>query len=155
MISSEPGKYVPSIHAIHLFSKAFRWHNTTHIVFAASVLLLHIMRFKEVTPCEWWEANVKVVEMAVELLEAMDECEVAKKAAGVIKRCLNVAKSLATAATALESSTDFDKNSLFDSFPTQYLEQTMELTDTVCSNLFSPLYETNYASVSCARARLS
>jgi len=56
------------------------------IVFAASVLLLHIVKFRSLVPGSWAETNIKVVDMAVELLEAMDESVVAKRAAELIKQ---------------------------------------------------------------------
>jgi hypothetical protein len=69
-----------------------RWYNTTYIVFAASVLLLHLLRFRETTPFELQQTNIQVVEMAVELLEAMDESVVAKRAAELTKQSLSVVK---------------------------------------------------------------
>jgi hypothetical protein len=67
--------------------------------------------------------------MAVELLEAMDESIVAKKAAGLIKQSLSVVKISVVTNNAVESSIGFD-NSHSGLFMPQSFDQ--NLTDTVC-----------------------
>jgi hypothetical protein len=76
-----------------ILTNTLRWYNTTYIVFAASILLLHLLRFQESTQKDIRQANIQVVEMAIGLLEAMDESVVAKRAAELIKQSLSVVKS--------------------------------------------------------------
>jgi hypothetical protein len=74
-------------------TNTLRWYNTTYIVFAASILLLHLLRFRELTSKDLQQTNIQVVEMAIGLLEAMDESVVAKRAAELIKQSLSVVKN--------------------------------------------------------------
>jgi hypothetical protein len=78
-------------------------------------------------PSPWVEANIKVVEMAIELLEAMDESVVAKRAAELLKKNLTVVKYIVVGA-------DYTAPPSYDTAPLhhldpQYLEQ--ELDDKV------------------------
>jgi hypothetical protein len=98
-------------------------------VFAASILLLHIARFRSFNSCGWVEVNMKVVEMAVEILEAMDESVVAKRAAELINQSLSVIKTPILPSNAVESSDGFAESPP-DLFKSQSFEQ--GLTDTVC-----------------------
>jgi hypothetical protein len=76
-----------------------RFYNTTYTVFAASIILVYVTQEAsegETAPL------LKLVGMAVEILETMDECVVAAKAAQMLRRAAERAerKSSATAAAA-------------------------------------------------------
>ena len=62
-----------------------RWYNTTYVMFATSTLLLPMVKLgmcPETIPLR------RSVEMALEILEAMDESVVARKSVDLIKRYL-------------------------------------------------------------------
>ncbi|KAH8201690.1 hypothetical protein TruAng_004128 [Truncatella angustata] len=65
------------------------YYNTTYTVFAASVILVYVM--KEATETET-EPLLKVVAMAIEILETMDECVVALKAAKLMQKSIDKAR---------------------------------------------------------------
>jgi hypothetical protein len=65
-----------------------RWYNTTYVMFAVSVLLLYVSRVR--TPAQS-PSVVKSIEMAVEILDAMDESVVAQKSAEIIRHSLKEA----------------------------------------------------------------
>lgn len=60
-----------------------RFYNTTYTVFAASIILVYVMR--EAT-AEGSAPLLKQVDMAIEILEIMDECVVALEAARLLRR---------------------------------------------------------------------
>ncbi|KAJ6006715.1 hypothetical protein N7451_004659 [Penicillium sp. IBT 35674x] len=66
-----------------------RYYNTTYIIFAASITLVYI--FQKAGESEL-DALLKLVEMAVEILEIMEESVVTTKAAMLIRRALNRAQ---------------------------------------------------------------
>jgi hypothetical protein len=59
-----------------------RWYNTTYIMFAASILLLPVYRLGVTTDTN---PLLMFVDMAVEILEAMDESVVARRSAELLK----------------------------------------------------------------------
>lgn len=59
-----------------------RWYNTTYIMFAASIILLRITRLDAMPETK---SLLKNIDMAIEILDAMDECVVAKKSAELIR----------------------------------------------------------------------
>ncbi|KAF7588352.1 hypothetical protein BBP40_005781 [Aspergillus hancockii] len=72
------------IYRIHTFFRCW-WYNTTYVMFATSTLLLPMSKLgmcAETIPLR------RSVEMAVEILEAMDESVVARKSVEIIKRYL-------------------------------------------------------------------
>lgn len=68
-----------------------RFYNTTYILFASSVLLLYIVY--EASESEK-SSLFGFVEMAVTILEAMEDCVVAKKAAIMVQRASERAKEI-------------------------------------------------------------
>jgi len=66
-----------------------RWYNTTYVMFAASSLLLYVTRVLTPTQCP---LAVRSIEMAVEILEAMDDSIVARKSAEIVKQTLKEAR---------------------------------------------------------------
>lgn len=79
-----------------------RFYNTTYTVFAASIILVYVTQ--EATESELGPL-LKLVSMAVEILETMDECVVAIKAAQLLRRASEKAGKKFSAA---ESSTAAD-----------------------------------------------
>lgn len=74
------------VHEAMIANSFFRtwWDNTMHILFATAVLLLHTSRDGRSQP-----PNIPPqVDIAVEILEAMDECMVARKSANIIRHML-------------------------------------------------------------------
>ena len=83
-----------------------RFYNTTYIVFAASIILVYILQQGSNGTAETTGPWLKLVSMAVEVLESMDECVVAVNAAGILQNVLqrletklSLPKSQATATT--------------------------------------------------------
>jgi hypothetical protein len=74
-----------------------RFYNTTYTLFAASVILVYIMQD---TSAISRELLLRHIEMSIEILESMDECIVAKKAAKMIQRALNRAEDTTTTVEA-------------------------------------------------------
>jgi len=74
------------IHETYRLHSFFRtwWYNTTYVTFAASVLL-YFSRFQMQLQGKSVEREI---EMAIEILDAMDESIVARKLAEIVKRCL-------------------------------------------------------------------
>lgn len=66
-----------------------RFYNTTYTVFAASVIVVYIM--KEATEVEM-DSLLRLVGMAIEILETMDDCVVALKASRLLQRAMERAK---------------------------------------------------------------
>ncbi|KAB8255400.1 RmlC-like cupin [Aspergillus pseudonomiae] len=72
------------IYRVHTFFRCW-WYNTTYVMFATSTLLLPMVKLgmcPETIPLR------RSVEMALEILEAMDESVVARKSVDLIKRYL-------------------------------------------------------------------
>lgn len=67
----------------------YRYYNTTYTLFAVSILLVYIVQ--EASESEK-TSLYEYVEMSIEILETMDDCVVAKKAAKMIHRALSRAK---------------------------------------------------------------
>ncbi|KAJ5814626.1 C6 transcription factor [Penicillium riverlandense] len=65
------------------------FYNTTYIIFAASMILVYIFQAAEETELN---ALFRLVEMAIEILEIMEESVVAAKAAKLIQRALSRAQ---------------------------------------------------------------
>lgn len=82
---SELGASYSSRIGVVAVTKLVRWYNTTYIMFAASVILLRITRLDD-TPDTG--SLLKNISMAIEILDAMDECVVAKKSAELIRLSL-------------------------------------------------------------------
>ncbi|RHZ60795.1 uncharacterized protein CDV56_104166 [Aspergillus thermomutatus] len=72
------------IFRIHTFFRCW-WYNTTYVMFATSTLLLPMSKLGL---CDETIPLLRSVEMAVEILEAMDESVVAKKSVEIIKHYL-------------------------------------------------------------------
>ena len=72
-----------------IVANSFRWYNTTYVMFAASSLLLYVTRVLTPTQCP---SAVRSIEMAVEILEAMDDSIVARKSAEIVKQTLKEAR---------------------------------------------------------------
>ncbi|KAF2668886.1 Zn(II)2Cys6 transcription factor [Microthyrium microscopicum] len=88
-------------YTIHSFFRTW-WYNTTYVMFAVSVLLLYISRVR--TPLQS-PSVVKTIEMAVEILDAMDESVVARKTAVIIKDSLREAMEASAEPAAPTSTT--------------------------------------------------
>lgn len=69
-----------------------RFYNTTYTVFASSMILLYMAQAGDSTELQRLS---RYVEMAVEILEVMDESVIAVKSAGLIKRALDRVKASA------------------------------------------------------------
>jgi len=76
-------------HEMEAPTNFYRWYNTTYVMFAASSLLLYVTRVRTPTQCP---LIVKNIEMAVEILEAMDDSVVARKSADIVKQTLKEAR---------------------------------------------------------------
>ncbi|KAK2804761.1 hypothetical protein FQN51_001402 [Onygenales sp. PD_10] len=73
---------------VHVFFRTW-FYNCVYCSFAVSILLLYTIRVENsLVP-----ANIRFVEMAVEILEAMDESVVARKSAEIIKHYLGEAQN--------------------------------------------------------------
>ncbi|KAH9211559.1 hypothetical protein DL95DRAFT_234397, partial [Leptodontidium sp. 2 PMI_412] len=74
---------IQTIHNVFMVQTFFRswWWNTTYIMFAATLLLLHA---NTPTSSPQRDALLSSVDMAVKILEAMDESVVAKRSADII-----------------------------------------------------------------------
>jgi hypothetical protein len=69
----------------HVFFRTW-WYNTTYTLYAASIILCYIT---QAAPSEEKPALFRLVDMTIEVLEAMDENMVAKKANEIIKQTLS------------------------------------------------------------------
>jgi hypothetical protein len=74
-----------------ILSDRDRWYNTTYVLFAASILLL-LLKTNTTTVLRQRSSLLKSVDLAVEILEAMDESFVAKRLAELISRNLKEVK---------------------------------------------------------------
>lgn len=98
------------VHEAMIANSFFRtwWDNTTHILFATGVLLLHTSRGGQ----DFQGPNTAPqVDVAVEILEAMDECMVAGKSANIIRRMLAQVKGQPAPILKTAAESDNDKNS--------------------------------------------
>jgi hypothetical protein len=68
----------------HVFFRSW-WYNTTYILYAASIILSYATQS---APSGEKPELFKLIDMAIEVLEAMDECFVASKAGEMIKQAL-------------------------------------------------------------------
>jgi hypothetical protein len=68
----------------HVFFRSW-WYNTTYILYAASIILSYATQS---APSGEKPELFKLIEIAIEVLEAMDECFVASKAGEMIKQAL-------------------------------------------------------------------
>lgn len=109
MISSRLG--MQRKFARYLYGKRINWlirfYNTTYTVFAASIILLYIEKCS--AGPEEVRSLFKFVNMAVEILEIMDECVVALEAARLLRRATEKAESRLSsenASTDCEEPTD-------------------------------------------------
>ncbi|KAK4119489.1 hypothetical protein N657DRAFT_581552 [Parathielavia appendiculata] len=79
------------------------FYNTTYTVFAASIILVYVAQ--EATESEI-QPLLKLVSMAIEILETMDECVVAAKAAQLLRRASeNAQKKSISASTSAGANT--------------------------------------------------
>ncbi len=74
-----------------------RFYNTTYTVFAASIILVYVTQ--EAAEIEI-ASLLKLVGMAIEILETMDECVVAAKAAQMLRRASENAEKKCSPAAA-------------------------------------------------------
>lgn len=98
------------VHEAMIANGFFRtwWDNTMHILFATAVLLLHTSRDGQQSQ---WSTNVAPqVDVAVEILEAMDECMVARKSANIIRHMLAQVKGEPTPESKTAADFDNSKN---------------------------------------------
>ncbi|PYH29832.1 RmlC-like cupin [Aspergillus neoniger CBS 115656] len=102
------------IYRIHTFFRCW-WYNTTYVMFATSTLLLPMSKLgmcAETIPLR------RSVEMAVEILEAMDESVVARKSVEIIKHYLREFRPIdVQSATTPSSSNDGTKIADFTTDP--------------------------------------
>lgn len=94
------------VHEAMIANSFFRtwWDNTMHILFATAVLLLHTSRDGRSQP-----PNIPPqVDIAVEIIEAMDECMVARKSANIIRHMLAQVKGEPVPAS--NTTAEFDNN---------------------------------------------
>ncbi|RJE18910.1 Cupin domain protein [Aspergillus sclerotialis] len=73
-------------YSVHTFFRCW-WYNTTYVMFATATLLLPLSKLG--TSSLITAQLLPYVEMTVEILEAMDECVVARKSVGIIKHYLS------------------------------------------------------------------
>lgn len=97
------------VHEAMIANSFFRtwWDNTMHILFATAVLLLHTSR--DAQP-QWSTSVAPQVDVAVEILEAMDECMVASKSANIIRHMLAQVKGQSTPVSKTSAEFDNEKN---------------------------------------------
>lgn len=72
----------------HVFFRSW-WYNTTYILYAASIILSYATQS---APAAEKPGLFMLIDMAVEVLEAMEECFVASKAGEMIKQALSNAR---------------------------------------------------------------
>lgn len=99
-------RIIEIVHEAMVANSFFRtwWDNTMHILFATAVLLLHTSRVDQ----PQWPTIAPQVDIAVDILEAMDECMVARKSANIIRHMLEQVKG--EPAPGSETTTDFGNN---------------------------------------------
>lgn len=105
---------------------SFRWYNSTYTLLAVSILLAVIFRqlARTQTALEGLFAHI---DRAIVVLQAMDDCVVAKNAAAIIKRALARAKKVpqpALIAQQFPSSQNADFNGTLQ--PSESTERQME-----------------------------
>lgn len=72
-----------------IYSRRYRFYNTHYTIFAAATILVYLFRAPEESKCD---ALYRQVEMAIEILETMEESAVAAKAAMLIQTALAKAR---------------------------------------------------------------
>jgi len=76
-----------------LAKKKFRWYNSTYTLFAVSILLAVV--FRQLTRTQQGLENLFThIDRAIVVLQAMDDCLVARNATAIIKRTLARAKKV-------------------------------------------------------------
>lgn len=96
------------VHEAMIANSFFRtwWDNTMYILFATAVLLLHTSRDRQ----SQWPAIAPQVDIAVDILEAMDECMVARKSANIIRQMLAQVKGQSTPISKTTTEFNIDTN---------------------------------------------
>lgn len=117
------------VHEAMIANSFFRtwWDNTMHILFATAVLLLHTSRGGQ-DPQR--PAIAAQVDAAVEILEAMDECMVARKSANIIRRMLAQVKGQPAPNSTTTAEFDNDKN------PQTHLDESITMAGNNGSGFF-------------------
>lgn len=117
------------VHEAMIANSFFRtwWDNTMHILFATAVLLLHTSRGGQ-DPQR--PAIAAQVDAAVEILEAMDECMVARKSANIIRRMLAQVKGQPAPNSTTTAEFDNDKN------PQAHLDESITMAGNNGSGFF-------------------
>jgi len=72
----------------HVFFRTW-WYNTTYILYAASIILCYATR---VAPSTEKAELFRLIDMTVDMFEAMEECFVARKAGEMTKQSLSSAR---------------------------------------------------------------
>ena len=129
---------IAMMHQIFLQHTFFRtwWWNVTYISFPASVLLTYIARHPQREDEERRRLILDSVAKAIEVLEAMDECDVAKRAAQLIGTSLkevsgaqDVVGAASAATPRRETTTNPQRNVAAERIPL-VIEQDHSNTDT-------------------------
>ena len=86
-----------------------RFYNCTYAVFAASMILVYVTQ-------EAGEAQahslLKLVAMAIEILETMDECVVALKAARLLQKAMEKAERKSSIAVSIQTPSDYSGDTM-------------------------------------------
>lgn len=101
-------RIIEIVHEAMIANSFFRtwWDNTMHILFATAVLLLHASRDRQ----SRWPTIAPQVDIAVDILEAMDDCMVARKSANIIRHMLAQVKGQTTSESKITTDSDVDGN---------------------------------------------
>ena len=86
----------------HVFFRSW-WYNTTYILYAASIILSYAT---QTAPSNEKEELFHLIDMSIEVLEAMDECFVASKAGEMIKQALTNARDQSAMVQQLQTAPD-------------------------------------------------
>lgn len=114
-------RIIEIVHDAMISNSFFRtwWDNTMHIIFATAVLLLHTSRVGQ----SQGPTIAPQVDIAVDILEAMDECMVARKSSKIVRHMLAQVKGRPTPISIPTAELDNDKN-----FPPS-LDETLTAAD--------------------------
>jgi hypothetical protein len=96
-------------HSSNLCHSNFRWYNATYTLFAVSILLAVVFRQLARTQ-QKLESILAHIDRAIAVLQAMDDCVVARNATSIIQRTLARAKKIGQPALVPSSSQDGDLN---------------------------------------------
>lgn len=101
-------RIIQIVHDAMITNSFFRtwWDNTMHIIFATAVLLLHASRVSQ----SRGSTIAPQVDVAVDILEAMDECMVARKSSNIIRHMLAQVKGRPTPISLRTVELDNEKN---------------------------------------------